>query len=225
MNKKITNNYPNKNNSMSPKKRIVIGGGLIISTMSLSSIFIFGFSFFALFLLLFTLVSSSLIYIVHHIQSGAYLPQKTEKSNRQKLISLKFKLSSEFETVLDECISAEKKVHTHEDLLTHTIGKFFKPTEVTYQRYYNTGMTALNAIKQNIELIIKKLSTLQHLDNNKNTKKIIEQINANLTEIKILFQAYEELIMSFEACEISSSRDDILEQLKELAERTNKYMN
>ena len=223
MNKRITNKTESM--ALAPRKRIAILGGVGISALSLISLLTIGFSTLALIGLVTGGLFSVFTYVIHHISSGAYLPAKQEKSLRQKLISLKFKLSDEFEPIIESAIQIEKKICTNEKLLTKVLQKFFNPGEVTFKRYYQTGSDTLHAIQANLELIVNKLETLQNINNAENKKIIHHQVQNSLQNINELFDSFESLIMSFEACDVTKRRDEIFEELEELAKRTKKYIN
>lgn len=225
MNKRITNKSVSNKTPMTTQKRIAISGGFLVGLLSLSSLFIVGFSVTAVLLFICATTMTLSTYVIHHITSGAYLPQQQEKSLRQKLISLKFKLSNDHEKIIERAIEIEKKVKTNQELLETVLKKFFNPGEVTYQRYYETGMNTLNAINANLELITNKLMTLQKLDNEQNKEVILKQVNESINHTGELFDSFESLIMSFEACDVSHKRDEIFEQLEELSKRTKKYMD
>ncbi len=225
MNKRITNKTNQNTEQMTIKKRIAISSGLTLTIASFASFFIIGFSFTALSLMILGLLSSTGLFLYHYISSGAYLPKQKEKTIRQKLIGLKFKLSDDYGPILEKAIDIEKKNSINEKLLSEVLGKFFQPTEVTYQRYFESGIAAIHSIQANLELIANKFTTLQQIQNIKNKEQIVDQIEISLKKIEELSDAFEGLIMSFEACEVSLDREEVFEQLQELANRTKKYMN
>lgn len=224
MEKRITNKT-HHTAVRSKTKRVALAAGPTISIFAGISIVIFGYTHIALFILLSSLIFSVAHYIYHHISSGAYLPQTQEKLLRQKLIRLKFKLSEEYSQIIESSIKAESKILNDRKLLENVLQKFFSPREITYQRYFQVGNSALNAIDTYLESIVNKLTTLKQFENEQNKLQIVHQIEENLKEIHQLFEAFEGLIMSFEACELQPNKTDIFDQLEQLAKRTEKYIH
>lgn len=205
--------------------KVTIAGSSILALGGIASFFIFGFSALGLIATVGGTLFGLGSYVVNHIKSGAYLPEKTEKKLRQRLISMKFKLDDQFGDLIDQAIESEKKIQKKREFLEQVLGKFFTPTEMTYVRYNNAGQAALNAIKNDLNEIADKLMTLENFENEENKQKVFDKITGMMQEIENLFDSYEGLIMSFEECEMPKQRDDIFMQLEELAKRTKKYNN
>lgn len=222
MNKKITNKSTDRY-ILHASKRIATPTIALLGFASLVSMFVFGYSH----LLLLAAFSSSMIltgsYVTKKIKSSANLVP-TEKSTRQKLISLKFKLDQQYSDIIEQTIEFESRVSKNLKLLENTLKQFFSPTEITYNRYFTSGSSALNKITINLELISEKLTTLEHIKSEENKTKIMTQINEQLKHIESLFEAFEQLIMSFEECKLQSDSSEIFEQLEQLAKRTEKYI-
>lgn len=225
MKKRITNETQNSLVTR-PKKRVALATSSIISLGSGASMVIFGYSHLLLLVLLGSLAFSIGNFLYHYIKSEAYLSPVKEKTIRQKLLTLKFRLSDDqYQPIIEAAITAESKISKNRELLEKVLLKFFSPEELTYQRYYNTGNQALNAITTNLDSIIDRLNTLKQFDNEDNKTQLLQKIEADLKEIHVLFDSFESLIMSFDACEQRPDRHEVFAQLEELAKRTEKYFN
>lgn len=222
MDKQITTKKPHAV-ARSSKAKVTLATSSLVALAGLGSFIFWGYSHLALLGLVGGSVISLGSYLYHHIKSGAYLPQKSQKGLRQKLISLKFKLDESYAELLEQAITAEQKIQKKREFLDKVLKKFFTPSEMTYIRYHNAGQSALVAIEGNLNSIVEKLESVQHFENEENKQKLIQKIEAIMLEIQALFESYETLIMSFEECEQPQQRDEIFMQLEELAKRTKKY--
>lgn len=222
MTKQITTR-PSTQPIQSGKPKIMLATSSMISLAGLGSLIFYKFTILGTLALAGGIFVGIGSYVIHHIKSGAYLPQEVKKGLKQKLIQLKFRSESKYEKVIEECLEWVKNIEKKKELLDKTLRAVFSPTEMTFIRYQDAGLKALSSIEENISEVAETLERIKLLENDDNQKTLEERIPVLLDEINSLGDAYEKLIISFDQSRPEKDREEVFMQLEELANRTERY--
>lgn len=223
----MTTKGKNTNNQLiqSSKSRMTLATSSIVAFGGVGSLIIFGYTLIGTLAVLLGASISLGSLIKHRIESSAKLINKNERSVRQKLQSLKFKLDDKYRGYIEDSLDWERKIKKKRELLKSTLDSVFSPTEMTYRRYETAGEKALIGIEDNIFKITEILESIQYLESDENIKIYEEKIPQKLNQIKELSDAYEKVIVSFEQDKVDADHEDVFLQLEDLANRTEKYLN
>lgn len=214
---------PNTQLARSGIKRLRLATSSIVALAGVGYLVFVGFSPIAIMAAISGVMYGLGSLVAYKIRKHSPLPDKSNRSLRQRLNKLKF-TSERYYDEIERLLAQEKQLSSREQQLTNTLSNHFSPAELTYNRYYDAGLKVITSINQHIESTAALLEKVQGLDNEQNIEIIVTSIKNNMDGIDKLSLSFENFLMSFERSS-DFDRDEIFRELTELSKRTSKYLD
>lgn len=204
--------------------------GLAVSSLigigGLISLAVVGFSWTGIAIGLGGLFYGAVSFLLHYVRSGSYLPEQdisTEKSLRQKFISLKFRANSD-ESSVERCLELIEKKAIMSKRFKNTLNQHFNETEITFARYLNLWISFEELLNEELTKIYSRLVVLGDLVQETNKSETSTKIEKGLLHSEKLLVEAEILLVSFDLGKDEDNHQEIFNQLKIMSERTKTYL-